>query len=119
MGGLVVEDFVKIGPRSIVARGALGPTILRKGVKIGGAVQVGHNVVVGENSILIANVVVCGSVKIGEDVWVSPGVIIKEKVTIGNRTTIGIGGLVIDDVPDGATVVARPAILMPESTWNK
>src|SRR5437763_760291 len=46
-GGLIIEDDVEIGCHSIIERGALNPTRVQKGTKIGSHVIIGHNCQIG------------------------------------------------------------------------
>ncbi len=67
LGNVIIEDNVEIGANSCVDRGTIGPTIIRKGVKIDNCVQVAHNDDIGENVLLCAQVGVSGSVTIGKN----------------------------------------------------
>lgn len=46
---------------------------------------------------------------IGNNVYIGPHVSIVGPVNIGNNVTIGAGTVVINDIPDNATVVGNPA----------
>jgi UDP-3-O-[3-hydroxymyristoyl] glucosamine N-acyltransferase len=108
-GNVVIEDDVEIGSNTCIDRGALGSTILKKGVKIDNLVHIAHNVIVGENSLVIADAMVGGSAVIGENTWVAPSVAIRNGITIGSGCTIGMGAIVTKSVDDGVTVVGNPA----------
>lgn len=51
------------------------------------------------------------SVEIGNDVWIGASVIIFDGVHVGDGAVIGAGSIVMEDVPDYAVVVGRPAII--------
>jgi acetyltransferase-like isoleucine patch superfamily enzyme len=50
-----------------------------------------------------------GNVTIGDGAYVGTCAMLKQGVTIGRGATIGMGAVVLDDVPDGATMVGNPA----------
>jgi len=56
----------------------------------------------------------CGYVEVGDGARINPGSTIKNRVKIGSYAVVGIGSLVMKDVPDGVTVVGRPAIELEE-----
>jgi UDP-3-O-[3-hydroxymyristoyl] glucosamine N-acyltransferase len=109
VGRVRIEEDVEIGSNTCVDRGALGETIIRRGVKIDNLVHVAHNCIVGENALLIANTMLGGSTVIGANAWVAPSVSILNQLTIGDGATLGMGAVVIRDVPPATTVVGNPA----------
>ncbi len=116
-GNVVIEDDVQIGSSTCVDRGALGDTIIKKGVKIDNLVHVAHNVVIGENSLIIACTMIGGSTIIGDNCWVAPAVILRNGITIGDNSTLGMGCNVTKDVPANITVTGSPA--MPLDDYKK
>jgi UDP-3-O-[3-hydroxymyristoyl] glucosamine N-acyltransferase len=109
IGGVVLEDFVEIGPYSTIRRSALNNTIIGKSTKIGSYCNVGHNCVLGTNNIITSNVIIAGSTKIGNDNFLGIACSIKHGMNIGNNATIGQGSVVVKHVPDGETWVGNPA----------
>ena len=109
-GKVIIEDNVEIGSNTCIDRGALGDTILRKGVKVDNLVHIAHNVVVGENSLLIADSMIGGSTTIGKNSWVAPSTALRNGITIGSDCVIGMGAVVTKSVKDGTTVVGNPAV---------
>ena len=75
---------------------------------------VGHDVVVGSNCVLFQQVTIAhgGNVIIGDNVVIGAGAkILKGKV--GNNVKIGANCVVVEDIPDGATVVLqKPRIII-------
>ncbi len=56
-----------------------------------------------------------GGGKIGDNVELGAGVKVLDNVTIGNNVHVGLNAVVIEDIPDGATVVLqRPRIITKE-----
>jgi UDP-3-O-[3-hydroxymyristoyl] glucosamine N-acyltransferase len=109
IGGVVIEDDVRVGSSTCVDRGALGNTVLKQGCRIDNLVHIAHNVVVGKNSLVIANAMVAGSVIIGDDAWISPSSSILDGITVGNDAMIGLASCVLKSVPDNAVVYGVPA----------
>lgn len=109
IGGVIIEDFVDIGPHSTVRRSALQNTRISRGTKIGSLCNVGHNSVIGENCILTSNIIIAGSSKIGHDVFFGIGCTVKNAVTIGNNCTLGQSSVIIDKVPNNETWIGNPA----------
>jgi UDP-3-O-[3-hydroxymyristoyl] glucosamine N-acyltransferase len=112
-GGVVVEDDVQIGPLSTIASGTIGPTILRRGVKLDAQVHVGHNCEIGEGTIVAAQSGLAGSVVVGRSVLIGGQVGIADHVTIGEGAKIAAKSGVIGDVAPGAVVAGYPAVDRP------
>jgi UDP-3-O-[3-hydroxymyristoyl] glucosamine N-acyltransferase len=114
LGWVEVEDDVEIQANACVDRGALGPTVIRRGAKLDNLVQVGHNVEVGEHSVLVSQTGISGSTKIGKWVTFAGQSAAAGHLKVGDRAVItgqsGIG----KDVPPGAVVSGSPAQPMLE-----
>ena len=119
MAGVVIEDEVEIGSNSIICRGALSDTIIRKGTKIDVLVGVTHGVMVGQHCIVAAGAIICGSSRIGDQTWIGPQACIREDVTIGSRVMVGAGAVVHKDIPDDLVVTGSPARPVPKEWSNK
>ncbi len=116
VGGVVLEEKVEIGTNSIVLRGALANTQVKRCAKIDCHVIVGHNVVVGENTIVAANAVLGGSSYIGNQVFIGIGATIIDYMHIEDEAHIGAGSIILENIPAGAKVVARPSIILPKES---
>jgi UDP-3-O-[3-hydroxymyristoyl] glucosamine N-acyltransferase len=110
LGGVLVEDDVFIGPLCTIASGTLGPTILRRGVKLDAQVHVAHNVEIGEGSVLAAQCGLAGSAVLGRGVMLGGQVGVADHVHVGDNVRIAAKSGVIGDVPAGATVAGYPAV---------
>ena len=75
---------------------------------------VGHDVRIGANSIIYQQVtIVHGGVKILNNVLIGAGAKILPGVSIGNNVKVGANAVVVEDVPDNATVVLpKPRIIL-------
>ncbi|MFM7758725.1 MAG: hypothetical protein ACKO6J_07320 [Crocinitomicaceae bacterium] len=109
IGGVIIEDYVEIGPNSTVRRAALDETVIGRGTRIGSLCNIGHNVVIGKNCTFISHAIAGGSSVFGDNVFVGIGASIKNGLVIASNSTIGLGAVVIKNIPDGETWVGNPA----------
>jgi UDP-3-O-[3-hydroxymyristoyl] glucosamine N-acyltransferase len=109
VGIVVVEDDVEIGANAAIDRGTLGPTIIRRGVKIDNLVHIAHNVEVGEDSAMAAQVGISGSTVIGKRVLMGGQVGLVDHLTVGDDAVLIAQSGVIGHVPEGATLSGYPA----------
>jgi UDP-3-O-[3-hydroxymyristoyl] glucosamine N-acyltransferase len=66
VGSVVIGDDVEIGANTTIDRGAIGDTVVERGVRIDNQVQVGHNCRIGEHTVISGCVGISGSVTIGK-----------------------------------------------------
>lgn len=109
-GTVILEDNVDIGALTVIHRGVEGDTVIGQGSFIGPFCNIGHDTKIGRNCLIINGTVVCGHVTIGDHTRINPSSVIRNRVKIGRDVVVGIGSLVLDDVPNGVTVVGRPAV---------
>lgn len=68
---------------------------------------------IGENVVIFQNVTIgrtdAGAPKICDDVRIFGGAMVVGDIRVGKGATVGANAVVIDDVPDGATVAGVPA----------
>jgi UDP-3-O-[3-hydroxymyristoyl] glucosamine N-acyltransferase len=110
LGGVIIEDDVHIGALCTIASGTLGPTVLRRGVKLDAQVHVGHNCEIGEGTVIAAQSGLAGSVVIGKGVLIGGQVGIADHVRIGDGARIAAKSGVIGDVAAGSTMAGYPAV---------
>ncbi len=65
LGAVQIGDDCEIGANSCVDRGALGDTVLERGVKLDNLVHIAHNCVIGAHTAMAACVGIAGSTSIG------------------------------------------------------
>jgi UDP-3-O-[3-hydroxymyristoyl] glucosamine N-acyltransferase len=111
---LIIEDDVDIGSNTTIQKGMLRPTIIGEGTKVGPNCDIGHEAKIGKHCIVTGMTLVAGATEIGDCTFIAPHSTIRNSIRIGKDAFVGIGSLVLDDVPDGATVVGRPAIRMED-----
>jgi len=116
IGGVIIEDNVEIFPLSNVDRGALGNTIIDKGVKIDHCCHIGHNSIIGQDTIITANTIIGGSTKVGRNVFIGPNSAIIDRITIGDRVLVGIGSVVRKNTENGVVVAGNPAKYLRDNT---
>jgi UDP-3-O-[3-hydroxymyristoyl] glucosamine N-acyltransferase len=109
VGWVEVEDDVEIQANACVDRGALGPTLVKRGAKIDNLVQVGHNVVVGEHTVLAAQAGISGSTKIGRWVTFAGQSAAAGHLSIGDQAVVTGQAGAGKDVPAKAMVSGSPA----------
>lgn len=116
-GRAVLEDDVEIGANTTIDRGALGDTIIRKGVKLDNQIQIGHNVEVGAYSIMASQVGISGSTKVGKGCQIGGQVGVAGHLNIGDGVQLAAKSGVIGDLQAGQAYAGFPAI--PHRTWLK
>jgi UDP-3-O-[3-hydroxymyristoyl] glucosamine N-acyltransferase len=114
-GGVLVEDDVEIGALATVDAGTLGPTVLRRGVKLDAHVHVGHNVTIAEGTLVAAQSGFAGSARIGPRVLVGGQVGVTDHAVVGEGARIAAKSGVIGDVAPRAVVAGFPAV--PKAAW--
>lgn len=88
IGTVIIEDDVEVGANSTIDRGALGNTVIERGVKIDNQVQVAHNVHIGANTAIAGCVGIAGSTNIGKCCMIGGGVGISGHIEIADHVTI-------------------------------
>lgn len=91
--GAVVQPGSQLGLASIVNTGA----------------TVDHDCTLASSVHVSPGANLAGGVEVGECSWIGIGACVNQYLTIGADVTIGAGAAVINDLPDGETVVGVPA----------
>ncbi|MCO1333934.1 UDP-3-O-(3-hydroxymyristoyl)glucosamine N-acyltransferase [Microbulbifer sp. OS29] len=84
LGGVQLGDEVEIGASTCIDRGALGDTVIGRGVKIDNLVQIAHNVKIGDYSAIAACTGIAGSAVIGKHCLLGGSARIAGHVTIAD-----------------------------------
>ena len=108
-GGVVIEDDVQIGALTVIGRGAIDNTILKRGSKIDNSSFISHNVVVGEDTFVVGETIMFGSSSTGRQAFISGNSTIRDGRHIGDKAIVGMGSVVVKDVADGMIVKGNPA----------
>lgn len=119
-GRVDVEGDVEIGPYSVLHRGTMDSTIIRKGCRFGAYTNIGHNCVIGENTVMAAGVILNGGVKVGKNCWFASRSTVRHYTNICDNVVIGLGAVVVKDITKPGIYVGNPArYLKPiEEGWN-
>jgi UDP-3-O-[3-hydroxymyristoyl] glucosamine N-acyltransferase len=115
VGWVEIGDNVEIGANVTIDRGAIGPTVIERGVKIDNLVMIAHNVHIGENSIIVAQVGISGSTKLGKSVILAGQVGLVGHIEIGDEAVVGAQSGVSKSLPGGRRYFGYPAKPMAES----
>ncbi|MEZ5358383.1 MAG: UDP-3-O-(3-hydroxymyristoyl)glucosamine N-acyltransferase [Candidatus Zixiibacteriota bacterium] len=115
VGWVEIHDNVEIGANVAIDRGAIGPTVIKSGVKIDNLVQIAHNVQIGENSIIVAQVGISGSTKLGRSVILAGQVGLVGHIEIGDGAMVGAQSGVNHSLDGGQAYFGYPARPMMES----
>lgn len=108
-GGVVLEDDVQIGALTVIARGAIDNTVIRRGSKIDNSSFISHNVCIGEDTFVVGETIMFGSSSTGDKVCISGNSTIRNGVHIGNEALVGMGAVVVKSVAERSLVKGNPA----------
>ena len=107
----VIAASAAIGAGSFLAAAAIvGPrSIIGEHVIVNHAAIVDHDCVVERCSHVAPGAVLGGAVSVGIGALVGAGATVLPGLRVGSWSVVGAGAVVVQDVPDGATVVGVPA----------
>ena len=108
-GGVVLEDDVQIGALTVVARGAIDNTTIKRGSKVDNSSFISHNVIIGEDTFVVGETIMFGSSSTGRGVFISGNSTIRDGRHIGDKAIVGMGAVVVKNVRDGCVVKGNPA----------
>lgn len=108
-GGIIIEDNVQIGALTVIGRGAIDNTIIKKGVKIDNSCYISHNVLIEEDAFVVGETIMFGSSSLGKQGYISGNATIRDGRRVGDRAKVGMGAVVTKDVENGSVVKGNPA----------
>jgi UDP-3-O-[3-hydroxymyristoyl] glucosamine N-acyltransferase len=88
IGKVIIEDNVEIGANTVIDRGSMGDTIIKKGVKLDNLIQVAHNVTIDENTVIAAQTGIAGSTTVGKSCLIGGQVGIAGHIHIADGTVV-------------------------------
>lgn len=115
VGRVVLEEGVEVGANTCIDRGAIGDTVIGRGVKLDNLIQIGHNVVIGDHTIMAGLTAVAGSTTIGRGCQIGGHSAFAGHIHIGDGCRIAGKSGVISDLEAGGTYAGTPA--MPHKLW--
>ena len=106
-----VHRSVTLGAGTVVFAGVMiqPDAVLGAHVIVNTAASVDHDCRLGDHVHLAPGVRLCGNVWLGDGALLGVGAVARPGARVGAWATVGAGGVVIQPVPDGATVVGIPA----------
>jgi len=117
VGRVILQDDVEIGANTCIDRGAIGDTVIERGVKLDNQIQIAHNVRLGAYSIMAAQSGIAGSTNIGAGCQFGGQAAIAGHINIGDGVKLAAKSGVISDLEAGGTYAGAPA--MPHRLWLK
>ena len=108
-GGVTIEDDVQIGALTVIGRGAIDDTVLRRGSKVDNSSFISHNVILGEDTFVVGETIMFGSSSTGKRAFISGNATIRDGRHVGADAKVGMGAVVVKNVEDGAVVKGNPA----------
>lgn len=114
IGNVIIEDDVFIDANTVVHRGRLDSTIIKRGVRIGSLNNIAHNVTIGEDSVISTNSCIGGSCKIGKNCWIGLGTMIKSNLKICDNVLLGMGSIVTKDINKPGVYAGAPVKFIKE-----
>lgn len=108
-GGVVLEDDVQIGALTVIGRGAIDDTVIKRGSKVDNSCFISHNVIIEEDAFVVGETIMFGSSSLGKQGYISGNATIRDGRHIGDRAKVGMGAVVTRNVDDDAVVKGNPA----------
>jgi serine O-acetyltransferase len=102
---------MQVSPRTPIGEGLyighIGGVHISQFAVIGKNCDISHGVTIGVSAMGRP-----GAPEIGDEVYIGPGATLIGKIKIGNGVKVAANTLVLDNVPDGATVIGVPGRVM-------
>ena len=118
LGSLTIGDDVQVGAATTIDRGAIGDTVISKGVVIDNLVQIGHNVQIGEDSAIVSCVGIAGSAVIGKRCILAGAVGVADHVSICDDVHLTGMAMVTGSI-DKPGMYSSGTGLLPTAEWRK
>jgi sugar O-acyltransferase (sialic acid O-acetyltransferase NeuD family) len=117
-GTAIISPSAKLGEGSAICDYAVvnNSAVIGRHFQANAFAQVSHDCIIGDYVTLSPRVSVNGWVEIGDDVFIGSGAIVRNgtpdrRLKIGKGATIAMGAVVVNDVPEGVTVMGCPAAI--------
>lgn len=98
LGRVVIHDRVEIGANTVIDRGALGDTVIGKGVILDNLIQIAHNVRIGDYTAIAACTGIAGSTTIGQRCSIGGGTGIAGHINITDDVIITGMGMITGSI---------------------
>jgi UDP-3-O-[3-hydroxymyristoyl] glucosamine N-acyltransferase len=110
VGIAIIEDDVEIATNSVVERGALNPTRVGRGTKIGSCSVIGHNCQIGPGNMIITHVAIAGSATTGKYVVIAGQVGVNGHTDIPDFVKVGAQSGVLSNPEPNTEILGTPAM---------
>jgi UDP-3-O-[3-hydroxymyristoyl] glucosamine N-acyltransferase len=110
LGYVELGAEVEVGANTTIDRGTYGPTRIGEGTKIDNQVMIAHNCRIGRHNMICSQVGIAGSTSTGDYVVMAGQVGVRDHVHIGDRAVLGAMAGIVNDVPEGVTMLGIPAV---------
>jgi sugar O-acyltransferase (sialic acid O-acetyltransferase NeuD family) len=106
-----VDASVTIAPGTVIFAGAVvqPETVIGRHVIVNTAATVDHDCLLGDFVHVAPGAHLAGQVSLGEGSFLGIGSTVIPGKQVGGWVTVGAGGVVVEDIPAGVTVVGVPA----------
>jgi len=118
LGRVTIGDDVEIGANTTIDRGALGDTVIERGVKLDNLIHIAHNVHIGENTAMAACVGIAGSTRVGKRCTFAGQVGVVGHIEIADDVHI-TGATVVSHTIRNAGTYSSGTPLETYSSWLK
>jgi UDP-3-O-[3-hydroxymyristoyl] glucosamine N-acyltransferase len=115
LGRALIGDDVEIGANTAIDRGALGDTVIERGVKLDNLIHIAHNVVIGEDTAIAACVGIAGSTRIGKRCTLAGQVGVVGHIEITDDVHVMGAAVVSHTIREPGTYAGSP--LEPYQSW--
>jgi len=117
----VIHPHASVAPSAVIGSGAfIGPravvhsfAVVHAHAVINTGAIVEHECIIGENAHIAPGAVLAGNVKVARQALVGIGSRVLPGIKVGIGSVVGAGAVVVQDVPEGDTVVGVPAAPLP------
>jgi len=117
VGRVILDDDVEIGANTCIDRGAIGDTVIERGVKLDNQIQVAHNVRIGAYTVMASQVGISGSTIIGKGCQFGGQAGLAGHLIVGDGVKLAAKSGVMSDLDAGGIYAGAPA--MPHRLWLK
>ena len=106
-----ISPFSRIGAGTVIFANAVVnvDAVIGEGVIINTAATVDHDCRLGMGVHVSPGAHLAGNVLVDACSWVGIGSVVREMISIGSDVTVAAGAVVVENVPNGATVMGVPA----------
>ncbi|WP_444941111.1 UDP-3-O-(3-hydroxymyristoyl)glucosamine N-acyltransferase [Microbulbifer sp. ZKSA004] len=118
LGGVQIGEDVEIGANTCIDRGALGDTVIGRGVKIDNLVQIAHNVKIGDYTAIAGCAVIAGSAEIGKHCLLGGCSRINGHITIADGSQVSGNTFVTKSIKDTGSYSGALSFA-DSSTWRR